>query len=221
MKAAALGGLSVYALVGGVGDVLAGGREVEVGLAVVYGVAATVVGVVVTVVLRRRARSGASDLVRAEAAEWTGDTLLSIGVLAGFVVAAVLLQAGRADLARYVDPVMVVVVWCSVPPRPRPTDDQRLPRGADDGSHRRTCTNRSWRWSRHSARSTVSPMPSARTSKVGGRLDLDVVFLVGADTTVRQCDAVRAELERRLTDSGHHVSMSVGFTADRRWAPGG
>ena len=41
VKAAALGGLSVYALVGGVGDVLAGGREVEVGLAVVYGVAAT------------------------------------------------------------------------------------------------------------------------------------------------------------------------------------
>ena len=57
-----------------------------------------------------------------------------------------------------------------------------------------------------------------RTSKVGGRLDLDVVFLVGADTTVRRCDAVRAELERRLTASGHHASMSVGFTADRRWA---
>ena len=118
VKAAALGGLSVYALVGGVGDVLAGGREVEVGLAVVYGVAATLVGVAVTVVLRRRARAGASDLVRAEAAEWTGDTLLSVGVLAGFVVAAVLLQAGRADLARYVDPVMVVVVWRRSSPSP-------------------------------------------------------------------------------------------------------
>jgi predicted Co/Zn/Cd cation transporter (cation efflux family) len=57
-----------------------------------------------------------------------------------------------------------------------------------------------------------------RTSKVGGRLDLDVVFLVGADMTVRQCDAVRTELERRLTASGYHVSMSVGFTGDRRWA---
>src|SRR6476661_1056566 len=118
VKAAALAGLSVYALVGGVGDVLAGGREVEVGLAVVYGVAATVVGIVVTVVLRRRARSGASDLVRAEAAEWTGDTLLSVGVLAGFVVAAALLQAGRADLARYVDPVMVVVVSAAFLPVP-------------------------------------------------------------------------------------------------------
>jgi predicted Co/Zn/Cd cation transporter (cation efflux family) len=57
-----------------------------------------------------------------------------------------------------------------------------------------------------------------RTSKVGGRLDLDVVFLVGDGTTVQRCDAVRAELERRLAAAGHHVSMSVGFTADRRWA---
>jgi len=57
-----------------------------------------------------------------------------------------------------------------------------------------------------------------RTSKVGGRLDLDVVFLVGDGTTVQRCDAVRAELERRLAAAGHYVSMSVGFTADRRWA---
>src|SRR4051794_1063165 len=118
VKAAALAGLSVYALVGGVGDILAGGRDVEIGLAVVYGVVATVAGVVVTVVLRRCARAGSSDLVRAEAAEWTGDTLLSVGVLAGFVVAAVLLQAGRADLARYVDPVMVVVVSAAFLPIP-------------------------------------------------------------------------------------------------------
>ena len=67
-------------------------------------------------------------------------------------------------------------------------------------------------------RTVVSAPTRNTTSKVGGRLDLDVVFLAGADTTVRQCDAVRAELERRLTASGHHVSMSVGFTGDRRWA---
>jgi cation diffusion facilitator family transporter len=216
VKAAALGGLSVYALVGGVSDVLAGGRTVEVGLAVVYGVVATVVGVVITVVLRRHARAGSSDLVRAEAAEWAGDTLLSVGVLAGFVVAAVLQASGREDLARYVDPVMVVVVSAAFLPVPArlmitgfrevltmaaPPDVQEpvvtLVRalGAESGF----------------ADATV------RVSKVGRRLDLDVVFLVGAGTTVQACDAVRVELERRLAAAGHHVSMSVGFTADRRW----
>jgi cation diffusion facilitator family transporter len=217
VKAAALAGLSVYALVGGVGDVLAGGRDVEVGLAVVYGVVATVAGVVVTVVLRRRARAGSSDLVRAEAAEWTGDTLLSAGVLAGFVVAAVLLQAGRADLARYVDPVMVVVVSAAFLP---------IPARLMITGFREVLTMAAPADVQGPIVALVGTLAAeygltdsvVRTSKVGGRLDLDVVFLVGDATTVQRCDAVRAELERRLAAAGHHVSMSVGFTADRRWA---
>ena len=211
------GGLSVYALVGGVGDVLAGGRDVEVGLAVVYGVVATLAGVVVTVVLRRRARAGSSDLVRAEAAEWTGDTLLSVGVLAGFVVAAVLLQAGRADLARYVDPVMVVLVsaaFLPIPARLMITGFREVLTMAAPADVQEPIVAL--------ARAVAAEYGFAdsvvRTSKVGGRLDLDVVFLVGEQTTVQRCDAVRAELERRLAAAGNHVSMSVGFTADRRWA---
>jgi cation diffusion facilitator family transporter len=217
VKAAALAGLSVYALVGGVGDVLAGGRDVEVGLAVVYGVVATVAGVVVTVVLRRRARAGSSDLVRAEAAEWTGDTLLSVGVLAGFVLAAVLLRAGRADLARYVDPVMVVVVSAAFLP---------IPARLMITGFREVLTMAAPADVQEPIVALVGTLAAeygladsvVRTSKVGGRLDLDVVFLVGDGTTVHRCDAVRAELERRLAAAGHHVSMSVGFTADRRWA---
>jgi cation diffusion facilitator family transporter len=217
VKAAALAGLSVYALVGGVGDILAGGRDVEVGLAVVYGVVATVAGVVVTVVLRRRARAGSSDLVRAEAAEWTGDTLLSVGVLAGFVVAAVLLQASRADLARYVDPVMVVVVSAAFLP---------IPARLMITGFREVLTMAAPADVQEPIVALVGTLAAeygladsvVRTSKVGGRLDLDVVFLVGDGTTVQRCDAVRAELERRLAAAGHHVSMSVGFTADRRWA---
>ena len=39
-----------------------------------------------------------------------GDTLLSVGVLIGFLVAYALVAAGRADLAAYVDPGMVTLV---------------------------------------------------------------------------------------------------------------
>lgn len=217
VKAAALGGLSVYALVAAVGDVLAGGRDVQVGLALGYGVASTSVGVAVTVLLRRRARAGSSDLVRAEAAEWAGDTLLSVGVVAGFVVAAVLEQAGRADLARYVDPVMVALVSAAFLPVPG-----RLMIIA----FREVLTMSAPQQVRTSVVALVRTLghehgygePVVRVSKVGARLDLDVVFLVDARTTVEQCDAVRAVLEQRLAAAGHLVSLSVGFTADPRWA---
>jgi len=107
VKAAALGGLCVYALVVGVADLLRGGREVAAIPALVYAVVASVGGLAVALYLRRRGRS---DLVRAEAAEWLGDTLLSLGVLVGFVVAVILRATGRTAQAAYVDPGMVVII---------------------------------------------------------------------------------------------------------------
>src|SRR3954465_8590192 len=107
VNALALAALCVYAVVGGVHDLLTGGRAVATGWELAYALLATAGGVVVTLVLRR---GGRSDLVRAEAAEWRGDTLLSVGVLIGFLVAVALVAAGRPDLAAYVDPAMVVAV---------------------------------------------------------------------------------------------------------------
>ena len=109
IKAAVLGALCAYAAIGGIVDIVNGGQEVAVGSAVVYAVVATLGGLVVGVVLRRAARNG-SHLVRAEASEWLGDTLLSVGVLIGFLIAYWLVAAGRADAAAYVDPVMVTLV---------------------------------------------------------------------------------------------------------------
>jgi predicted Co/Zn/Cd cation transporter (cation efflux family) len=56
---------------------------------------------------------------------------------------------------------------------------------------------------------------------VGARLDVDVVFLVEAGSTARtveQFDEVRAALDERLRTIGLEPSLSVGFTADPRWA---
>lgn len=218
MKAAALGGLCVYALVGAVIEILAGGRQVDAGWAVLYAVVATSGGLVVSVILRRRGRLG-SGLVRAEAAEWVGDTLLSVGVLAGYLVALVLEANGRSDLARYVDPVMVALIsaaFLRVPARlvvegfrevltmsPDPEFQERIRSAVRDVE-------------RHHgfAESFL------RTSKVGSRLDVEIDFVVAdASTaqTVRQFDDIRADLQERLGPLGDPLAMSVGFTADRRW----
>ena len=220
IKATALAGLSVYALVGAIGEILGGGREISAGLALTYGIVATVAGAVVSFVLYRRSRAGGSDLVRAEAAEWGGDTLLSVAVLAGFLVAVVLDRVGRPDLARYVDPVMVALVsaaFLAVPARlvvgatrellaMAPPQQLRDRIEAIVGDVERTC---------RFAESFV------RASKVGGRLDVEIEYVVDDDSTaqtVRQFDLVRTDLAERFAALGHATSMSVGFTADRKWA---
>lgn len=217
VKAVALAALCVYAVVGGVADLAAGGREVATGWALAYAVVATAGGVVVTLLMRR---GGRSDLVRAEAAEWLGDTLLSVGVLVGFVVAAVLVATGRPDIAAYVDPGMVVLVsllFLRVPFRlvtggmreilsmAPPAETQAELDAAVDAVREQFGLAESF----------------LRASKVGGRVDVEVDFVVGEGSsvhTVADGDVVRQALHDRLAVHGHERSLVVAFTTDRRWA---
>ena len=60
-----------------------------------------------------------------------------------------------------------------------------------------------------------------RAAKVGGRVDVEVDFVVGDDSavqTVADCDVVRQALHDRLTTLGYGRSMVVAFTTDRKWA---
>lgn len=217
LKAGTLGALCLYAAVQGVVDIAQGGRDVEVGWAIGYAALATIVGLVVGLLLRR---GGGSDLVRAEAAEWLGDALLSVLVLVGFVVALVLVRSDRSDLAAYVDPGMVVLgslVFLKVP--------FDLVRGGMREVLAMSPPDRVL----DQLRGIVESVGIAeafeetvlRASKVGGRMDVEVVYVVGALSaalTVEQCDRVRADVYARLGELGYDTSVVVSFTGDRRFA---
>ncbi len=216
VKALALGVLSVYAAVGGVSDLLNGGRSVATWWALLYAVLATSAGVAVTLVLRR---GGNSDLVRAEAAEWQGDTLLSVAVLVGFAIAVGLVSTGNKDLARYVDPAMVVAVsllFLLVPARLIVGGASELLGAAPAEPVReqvRACVE--------AVRDQYEIGESVlRAAKVGSRLDIEVDFLVDESSpvqTVADCDRVRQDLHDRLAELGHAGSVVVAFTTDPKW----
>ncbi len=225
VKAATLGALCIYAAVGGVIDIVAGGRQVSAVSAVVYAVISTSAGLIVGLVLRRASREDRpgdppSDLVRAEAAEWLGDTLLSAGVLLGFIVALILVANGRTDLAAYVDPVMVVlvsVIFLVVPAKliiagmrevltmaPPPEIMADLQAVVDRAS------------AQHGFSETF-----LRAAKVGSRVDIEIDFIVGEASSIRtiaDCDRVRAELYAELGALGYDRSVAIAFTHDRRFA---
>lgn len=103
-------GVSIFALVDAVGSLLAGGRAVVFGPAVVYAVFATLACTLVALLLRRANRGSPSPLVGADVENWTVNAAISGGVLAGFILASVLSRAGHAGAAAYVDPAMVALV---------------------------------------------------------------------------------------------------------------
>jgi cation diffusion facilitator family transporter len=225
IKAATLGALCVYAAIGGVIDLVHGGREISALSAVIYAVVATLGGLVVGLLLRRATRpdrpgASASDLVRAESAEWLGDTLLSAGVLVGFGVALALEAAGRADLAAYVDPGMVVLVSLLF---------LKVPAKLIIGGMREIMSMSPPAEVLSGLQAVVSEIETRfgfaesflRASKVGARMDIEIDYVLGEDSTVQtvaECDQVRQELHDRLADLGYGQSTVVSFTTDRRWA---
>jgi len=60
-----------------------------------------------------------------------------------------------------------------------------------------------------------------RAAKVGGRVDIEIDFVLGQESrvvTVADCDAVRSDLHECLAALGYERSVVVTFTTDRRWA---
>ena len=103
-------GVSLFALADAAAALLAGGRPVVFGPAILYAVAATLACIGVALLLRRAQRRAPSPLVAADVDNWTVNALVSGGVLAGFVLATVLDRRGHPGAAAYVDPAMVALV---------------------------------------------------------------------------------------------------------------
>jgi cation diffusion facilitator family transporter len=217
-KAVALGALCVYAAASATGELLHGGRDIAPGWAVAYAAVATGACVATSLYLRRRG-AGGSDLVRAEAAEWIGDSWLSLGVLGGFLLALALVRTGHGTLARLVDPAMVVAISLAF---------LRVPVRLLGAAMREVLTmappEQIQRQLRHQVEQVRLRYGLAesflRCAKVGGRLDVEVDFVVDGSSrvqTVSEFDQVRADLDQRLRQLGQ-VSMAVGFTGDRKWA---
>ncbi|KLV11544.1 cation transporter [Photobacterium ganghwense] len=92
-----------------VSAMISGGREVDAGLALLFGVVNVVGCIASYMVMVRYGKKAQSALVTAESKQWLMDTVISAAVMAGFIVASLLTYVGMEEYAVYADPAMVVV----------------------------------------------------------------------------------------------------------------
>lgn len=90
--------------------ILAGGRTVAADLAVLFGVFNLLFCALVWWYLLRQQQKNSSALVEAETHQWAMDTLISLAVMLGFALAALLAYSPWADWARYADPLLMLLV---------------------------------------------------------------------------------------------------------------
>lgn len=103
--------LVVASMVAALTALFTGGRDMMLGAALFYSTVATLVSLGFYLWLNQMSKKSETGLVKAEKNQWLMDTLVSFGVMGGFVLAGVFaIVDSLAFLVPYTDPAMVVIV---------------------------------------------------------------------------------------------------------------
>lgn len=213
-------GIALLALGDSVLVLLAGGREITAGLAIVYSVVATLASLVSMILLGRVRQRTSSPLVEADYANWRINTIISASVLVAFCLIPVADMAGWSFITPYVDPLMVavvVVLFClSAPFRMASDAIKELLNRAPPG------------WIRQPVRRAVDEVLggwpvneySLRMVRPGRTLYLVIYVVLPANSHVSDLgtlDRLREQLDRSVRDVYSPLILDVVFTADSRW----
>lgn len=90
--------------------IMNGGRDVNTGVALIFGVINVLGCIGAYWLMVKKGKRANSGLVDAEAKQWLMDTVISIAVMIGFVLAKILSLTEYQSYAVYADPVMVIIV---------------------------------------------------------------------------------------------------------------
>jgi len=205
-----------YAVIDAIQIILTGGGDTQLGPALIYAVLAFLGSLVIYVVLRRMRQD--SELVAAEAAQWLAAVYLGIAMLVGFISALLLQDSQWSGLARYVDPVLVLVAAVVVAPTPISmirTTMRELLEGAP-GQETQEPIERAVE--EVTAMFSLPDPVSVLIGKLGRKVYVEVDYLVEAGVwTISDVDRIRRELGRRLKEPGFNYWLNVELHTDPNW----
>ncbi|HNV10271.1 MAG TPA: cation transporter [Propionibacteriaceae bacterium] len=212
----ALLGTLGYAMASSVLSIVSGGSDVAAGSGMLYGLLtlAAAGGTWLSV----RGYGKHSDLVRAEATQWLAGAAMSLGMALAFTFALVIDNTGLEWMARYVDPMLVIVAGLAL---------VRLPLAMVRETVRELLEGAPAESVQAPIRAIVEQIsaevgldqPRIRMAKLGAKLYLEVDYLVPAgrhDTAF--ADEVRHALTRELAPQPFDIWLNVDLSTDATWA---
>ena len=212
-------GVSLMALFGAAQALIAGGREISPGLALAYGIFATIAGWVLALLTFRGARRSESPLVRADADNWVVNAAVSACVLLAFGAIFVIRDTKLAWLVPYVDPLivlLVVLVSLAVPLKMvwRALMELLNRRPAGEVVDRVTEIVRTGTAELPVEALYVRVIRPGRTLMVGAHVVLPAEFGV---ERLSALDKVRRDTLARLAEAHPGTILDLFFTTDAEW----
>ena len=94
-------------------DIMSGGSEVQVGLAIVFSIINLIFTTIVYYEIIKKGKSSKSQLVKSESLQWLMGVVTGVLFLCGFILSLILLKTEYSNYTRYIDSIMVIIASAS------------------------------------------------------------------------------------------------------------
>lgn len=220
LKSLIIGGMCIYSLLGSAKDIVHGGNNVEYGLAIIYSIVSVIGCGTVYLFMKKKGTKLSSEMINIESSQWLMDTLLSIGVLVGFVIAITLKETRFSFLNAYVDPAMVIIISLIFLKLPVKTFissfKEILSVKANDEINEDIYILVKEIEKEYDFEDSI-----ARVSKIGRELRIEIDFIYNEKSKFKdldQMDYVREEIYNSMKHINYTKWLNVSFTGDKKWA---
>lgn len=220
IKSLAIFIMCAYSLTGAIKDLIAGGNEVQYGYALIYALISTIGCGIVYYFLKKKGKAINSSLVNIESSQWLMDTLLSMGVLVGFLIANIIKNTEFIWFNRYLDPLMVIIcssVFIKMPLKSFTHGLKELLEFKADNN----ITLEIDKLVEGIEREYKFEESITRVSKTGSDLRIEIDFIYNEESNIKaleEMDRLREKIFNSLSHINYEKWLNISFTRDKNWA---
>ena len=216
IKSLAIFIMCIYSLTGSIKDLINGGNEVQYG----YALISTLGCGIAYFFLKKKGKAINSSLVNIESSQWLMDTLLSMGVLVGFLIANIIKHTEFIWFNKYLDPLMVIIcssVFIKMPIKSLGDGLKELLEFKADDS----ITLEIDKLVEGIEREYKFEESITRVSKTGNDLRIEIDFIYNEESNIKvldEMDSLREKIFNSLSHINYEKWLNVSFTKDKKWA---
>lgn len=220
IKSLAIFIMCIYSLTGSIKDLINGGNEVQYGYALIYALISTLGCGIAYFFLKKKGKAINSSLVNIESSQWLMDTLLSMGVLVGFLIANIIKHTEFIWFNRYLDPLMVIIcslVFIKIPIKSFKDGLKEILEFKSDDS----ITLEIDKLVEGIEREYNFEESITRVSKTGNDLRIEIEFIYNEESNIKvldEMDGLREKIFNSLSHINYEKWLNVSFTKDKKWA---
>ncbi|MEB0046465.1 MULTISPECIES: cation diffusion facilitator family transporter [unclassified Pseudomonas] len=210
--------IAIYACLNGVFGIINGGRDIELGLVIIYAAVFTVVEFGYFFYVRHRNRKLKSTLIQFDNISWLVDAMLSVGLLISFLTALLLKSQGYGQWAVFVDPLILILLGLSMLApafkilRPALRDVLGIAPDQLDDKVRQVMDAMKLEQGFDDYVSYVQKHGRARFIEIHVVLPTDYRL-----ASVGQLDVLREQISAKLGPADTARWLTISFTGDRKW----